>query len=389
MCTILLGVAAVGLAASAAGTIMGAQQQRSVAQAQMNAQVQSQEAQSEGFFQRMNAEGAQNTRDAATQQANLEAQTAAQNQLQQDQQQATAQRESQIDAANTQTQTIGQSAQRLAQTAEDTASAQNQAKAAADEKSRIAALMAPGVQNISTGTTNTPSGPVAAPPSGDQETQQAMAARLAQAAQATRDYSGREATVASYNAPITLMSTTAQDLGASTAPLAQEQKTVETSLQPQLLPSTVAYQSAGNYYQNLLKAIQARTQGQLNVSQAIASGSITNADLAQADATTQAQNQATLAQYRAAMNPMPSILSGVGQLATFGAGAAGAFSGLSGAAAGGAAGGTGMGDAIAASRGVADAPGLFSRIGTSLSGLIDAASQGSGTYYKTPITSSY
>lgn len=370
MCTILLGVAAAGLAMSAAGTIMGAKQQQSVAQAQMNAQVHAQEAQSEGFFQRMNAEGEQNTRDAATQQANMEAQTAAQHQLEQDQQQATAQRESQIDAANTQTQTIGQSAQRLAQTAEDTASVQNQAKAAADEKSRIAALMAPGVQNISTGTTNTPSGPVAAPVSGDQETQQAIAARLAQAAQATRDYSGREATVASYNAPITLMSTTAQDLGASTAPLAQEQKTVETSLQPQLLPSTVAYQSAGNYYQNLLKAIQARTQGQLNVSQAIASGSITNADLAQADATTQAQNQATLAQYRAAMNPVPSILSGVGQLATFAGAAGGAFSGLDAGAAGGPTAGQAIGGTVPAAAPTSSIGEFFSGLGTKFGNLV-------------------
>jgi hypothetical protein len=327
MCTPALAIAAVSAVATVGGAVMSASNQASVANAQMQAAQQTQEAQNQGFMQRMQAQSDQNQRDYATQQAAIQANAAGETQMEQQQQQAWANREQQIQAANNQTQAIGAAAQKAAADTQAQVTPEKLAQAQAAQKQQIEALAQPGINNISTGTTQTPSGPVAQSPSTNNETASAIATRLAQAATATRDYVANRAQVASYGAPIATMANATQNLNAETAPLAFNQATAE-QIQPLLQPSTVQYGAAGNYYQNLLKAISARTQGRINVSQAIASGNITNADLVQADQTTQAQNQAAYAAWKAASDPVPGILSAVGQAGLYGAGYLGAGSSL-------------------------------------------------------------
>lgn len=314
---------AASAALSVAGTIVGASQSRATAEAEMNASVESQEAQNTGFFERNAAQSAQNQRDYAIQSQTISEENQAQQQLEQQQQAARQSREQQISDANAQTQAIGNAAQQKIATAEDQASAENQQKAAQQQVQEVQALVSPGVNDISTGTTQTPTGPVAAPAQTDNETASAIATRLAQAASATRDYAQRQATVASASAPLTLMTTTTQDLNAATQPLTMQQKTIESALPTLLEPSTVAYSNANSYYQQLLKALQTANSGQLAVSSAIGTGQTDEANLKQSDTTTAAQNAATLAQYQAAMNPTASILSGLGQLGMFASGAAG------------------------------------------------------------------
>ena len=119
-----------------------------------------------------------------------------------------------------------------------------------------------------------------------------------------------------------------QGLNTASLPLADRERQIQTSLPVQLGPSGVAYQTAGNYYTSLLDVIQARTQGRLNVSQAIGAGDITTADLQQADIGNAASNQAAEAAWKAASDPLPGILSAVGQVGSYGSGYLGAGSSL-------------------------------------------------------------
>ena len=175
------------------------------------------------------------------------------------------------------------------------------------------------------GAAGNPAG-VAAPTSN--ETASAIATRLAQAAAQTRDYAGKRATVASYGAPLAQIANVTQGLNTTSLPLADRERQLQAALPVQLGPSTVGYQTAGNYYKSLLDVIQARTQGRLNVSGAIGAGDITTADLQQADIGNAASNQAAEAAWKAASDPLPGILSAVGQVGSYGSGYLGAGSSL-------------------------------------------------------------
>jgi hypothetical protein len=329
MCTPLLAIAAVSAAATVGGAIMSSQSQASVANAQMSAARQTQIAQNTGFMQRLQAQSDQQQRDYATQQSAIQARADAQNQLETSQNQATADREAQIASSNEQAKTIGSQAQ---QAITNATSQVNPAQAQAAQQQQIMQLATAG-GGAATGPTaaapadasGNPAG-VAAPTSN--ETASAIATRLAQAAAQTRDYAGKRATVASYGAPLAQIANVTQGLNTTSLPLADRERQIQASLPAQLGPSTVGYQTAGNYYKSLLDVIQARTQGRLNVSQAIGAGDITTADLQQADIGNAAQNQAAVAAWKAASDPLPGILSGVGQAGMYGAGYLGAGSSL-------------------------------------------------------------
>lgn len=315
--------AGVSAAASIGGAVMSANAQKSVAEAQMNAAAQAQQAQEQGFFQRMTAQQEQNARDFATQTSAISSENQAQAQFEAQQSQARAQREAQIQQNNQQTQDVGNQAQQLVKSTENQVTPESLAAAQQQQQAQIEALASPGTANIASGTSNLPQGqgPTAASASaGDSETQSAIATRLAQAAAATRQYTTNQAKVASYGAVPASLQNTSTTLGTAASPLAFQQKGIEAGQPAYLAPSTVSYQQAGNYYQNLLKAIQARTQGRLNVSNAIATGDITYADLQQADTATAAQNQAAITAWQAEANPLPGILSGIGNLGLYASG---------------------------------------------------------------------
>jgi hypothetical protein len=325
MCTPAIAIAGISAVATVAGGIMQANAQKSVAQAQMNAAMETQRAQEQGFFTRMTAQQDQNQRDAAIQQSAIDAQNQAQQQLADQQNQARAQREAQIQQANDQTQAIGSKAQQLVQQTESQVSPENLAAAQTRQAQQIQELASPGTASIASGTATTNAGPVAAPvASTDNQTQSAIATRLAQAAAATRTDTANKAQLASYQAPLTAMQTAGTDLATAAGPLAFAQKRVESGLPAYLAPSTVSYGNASNYYQNLLKAIEARTQGRKNVSETIANGQITNADLQQADTATAAQNAAAIKAWQVASDPTPGIVGSLGQIGLYSAGRFGA-----------------------------------------------------------------
>jgi hypothetical protein len=325
MCTPALAIAGVSAIASVGGTIMSANAQKSVAEAQMNAAAQAQQAQEQGFFTRMQAQSDQNARDFATQQSAMQSQQAGFQAMEDQQSQARAQREAQIAATNQQTQDVGAKAQALIAQTEGQVTPGSLQAAQTQQQQQIENLASPGANNIASGTAQTPSGPTAAPVQTNNETASAIATRMAQAAAATRQYAGRQAQVASETTAVpAALQIAGTNLGTAAEPLASQQKQIEAGQPAYLAPSTVAYNQASNYYQNLLNAINQRTQGRLNVSQTIATGDITGADLQQADTATAAQNQAALAAWQAASNPIPGILSGVGSLGLYAAGRVGA-----------------------------------------------------------------
>lgn len=332
MCTPLLAIAAVSAVATIGGAVMSASNQASVAAAQRTAANETQQAQNAGFMQRLQAQSDQQQRDYATQQSAIQARTDAQSQLETSQNQATADREAQIASSNQRAQTIGSQAQ---QAVTDAASKINPAQAQAAQQQQIVAMATAGAPGGGAATGPTAAAPadasgnpagVAAPTSN--ETASAIATRLAQAAAQTRDYAGKRATVASYGAPLAQIANVTQGLNTTSLPLADRERQIQASLPVQLGPSTVGYQTAGNYYKSLLDVIQARTQGRLNVSQAIGAGDITTADLQQADIGNAAQNQAAVAAWKAASDPLPGILSAVGQVGSYGSGYLGAGSSL-------------------------------------------------------------
>jgi hypothetical protein len=332
MCTPALLIAGVSAAATVGGAIMSSSAQANVANAQMNAARQTQIAQNTGFMQRLSAQADQNQRDYATQQSAIQARGQAQQDLETSQNAAVAERERQIASSNQQSQQVGSQAQQAVADAAKQVDLQNAQKA---QQAQIQQLAASQPRGGAPGT-----GPNAAPPdaSGNpaavaaptsNETASAIATRLAQAAAATRDYAGARATLASYAAPIAQLAQTTTNLNTASLPLADRERQLQTALPIQLEPSTTAYGTARNYYKNLLDVIQTRTQGRLNVSSAIGQGDINNADLQQADISNAAQNQAARAAWQAASNPLPGILSGIGQVVSYGAGYLGAGQGLS------------------------------------------------------------
>lgn len=334
MCTPLLAIAAVSAVATIGGSIMSASNQASVAAAQRTAANETQQAQNAGFMQRLQAQSDQQQRDYATQQSEIQARTDAQSQLETSQNQATADREAQIASSNEQAKTIGSQAQ---QAVADAASKINPAQAQVAQQQQIMQLATAGAPGG--GAAAGPNAPNAAAPanaagnpagvtSSNNDTASAIATRLAQAAAATRDYAGKRATVASYGAPLAQIANVTQGLNTTSLPLADRERQIQAALPVQLGPSTVGYQTAGNYYKSLLDVIQARTQGRLNVSQAIGAGDITTADLQQADIGNAASNQAAEAAWKAASDPLPGILSAVGQVGSYGAGYLGAGSSL-------------------------------------------------------------
>jgi len=329
MCTPALAIAGISAVATVGGAVMSASNAASVAKAQQNAAQQTALAQNAGFMQRMAAQSDQQQRDYASQTAAIQARGEAESQMEAQQRQQFANREQQIQSANDQTSQIQAQAQKAAADAMAQAGPAEMAAAKARQQQQIQQLAAGGVNDIQSGTTQTPSGPVAAPTTTDSQTASAIATRLAQAASATRQYAAQRGAVASEAAPLALAGNTAQALETASTPLVSRERQIVSGLPTYLQPTTVGYQNAKNYYQNLLDVISARTQGRLNVSKAIAEGAITNADLVQADRSTFAQNQAAEAAWKAASDPLPGILSGVGQAGLYGAGYLGAGTGLS------------------------------------------------------------
>jgi hypothetical protein len=330
MCTPLLAIAAVSAVATIGGAVMSASNQASVAAAQRTAANETQQAQNAGFMQRLQAQSDQQQRDYATQQSAIQARADAQSQLETSQNQATADREAQIASSNEQAKTIGSQAQ---QAVTDAASKINPAQAQAAQQQQIVAMATAGPGGgAATGPTAAAPADAAGNPAGvtssNNDTASAIATRLAQAAAQTRDYAGKRATVASYGAPLAQIANVTQGLNTTSLPLADRERQIQTALPVQLGPSTVGYQTAGNYYKSLLDVIQARTQGRLKVSDAIGVGDITTADLQQADIGNAAQNQAAVAAWKAASDPLPGILSAVGQVGSYGSGYLGAGSSL-------------------------------------------------------------
>jgi hypothetical protein len=326
MCTPALAIAAVSAAATIGGAIMSSSNQASVANAQMSAARNTQIAQNTGFMERLQAQADQQQRDYASQTAAIQARQDAQSQLEQSQNAAIQSREQQIASSN-------QSAQQIAaQAQQTTADAQKQVDLQSAQKAQQAQIMqlAASPQGAPAGAAGpTASDPNAAPTATPtNETASAIATRMAQAAAATRDYASRRATAASYAAPLAQLGQVTTNLNTASLPLADRERQIQAALPIQLGPSTTAYQTSSNYYKNLLDVIQARTQGRLAVSGAIGQGDINNADLQQADMANAAQNQAAIAAWKAASDPLPGILSGIGQVGSYGAGYLGAGSSL-------------------------------------------------------------
>lgn len=306
-------IAAVSAASTIGGSIINANNQAKAAQAQMNAVQTAQQAQETGFFARNTAQQAQTAADLQTQTGGTAQKEALDAAAYNAQSQAI---KSQTDTTNQINQLIaGQQGQADNSVSQALAATSAPALAAAQQQATAARASAMDPNANAIAVTNPIPGSASSGPEAA-----GVAARMTEAANRTKQYGDSLATIEGYNQPVIATNLAGQNLATGVMPNAEAVRLLQSSAQPLLLPSQVAFTNAGETQRAGSAAIDAQTQAQLGINQAQANTITQPADLRQNYTTVAAQNAASLAQYQAATNPWGALLSGAGQLGMYAAG---------------------------------------------------------------------
>jgi hypothetical protein len=198
--------------------------------------------------------------------------------------------------------------QLLGQTSGPKRSSDAQAQEAAGRQQSFA----PIAQNIQT------TSPFAADSSQD-STKRAFASRLAEAADAVRDYGKKVAQVASYTAPLNTVQQAGIAENTGLMPTAAANQLLQSGQNIRLLPSQQAYQIAGSEGELARSAIGSTLQNEMNVLKNRYSGQESVIDLGLNNATAVNNNRATAAASDAAAGQsVGQLISTVGNLAAYG-----------------------------------------------------------------------
>jgi hypothetical protein len=315
MCEAATIISAIGVGLSVAGTAYGASQQAAAADAQKQANFQNMVSSNNAFWarnqnarQELDQEGtAQRTAQNAQEQAFQTQRQGQANALQQRGQ--VVQQENQT-AADIRSQADKTQGQLLGQTSGPALTDAQAQEAASRQQS-----FAPIAQNIQT---TTPFGTEGGNQDGG-PSRQAFASRLAEAADAVRNYGKQVAQVASYTAPLNTVQQAVTNANTGLMPTAVANQLLQSGQGVRLLPSEAAYGIAGTEGQQTQQAIQSNLQGQMGVLKNRYAGQESVIGLGQTNAETIANNKATAAASDAKVGQsVGSLISSAGNLAAYG-----------------------------------------------------------------------
>lgn len=314
MCEPTTIIAAVGLGLSIAGTAYSASQQAAASKAQNESNNASVAASNRAFWLRNSNSTNYLAEQADSQNKALAATEASSSAMRSGEASALAQKAQVLDSENTSAQAIRDQADKQQQALLDQTSGQSLSGAQASEQASREASFAPIAQNIAT------SSPLGSPDAGS-TTKQAFASRLAEAADAVKDYGKKVAAVASYTAPLETIGRSITNNSTGLMPVAAANQLLQSGQSARLLPSQEAYQVAANEGAQGKDAIQAALSGDLSVAKTRYDGLESVISLEQNNRTTNASNAATQAANEAKVGQsVGSLISSAGNLAAYGSG---------------------------------------------------------------------
>src|SRR6478609_1211097 len=308
---------AVGAGASLYGSMSSANASRASANA-ISAQNQATlKAQNEGYTSRLNASLAAIPAQENASREILTSRDSAASQMRAAQQKALDNYDATLKAENAQAESLRKTGDAAAQTLLANTDAQSLQGAQGDWKTEAANLLAPSQAP----------GPAPTDPNGTDAVQgdavqgAASARRTAEAATNVRNYGSKIAQVGSYAAPINRVNLGISENKAQIMPAQQADELLRSGSAARLLPSHVAYTSATGLGGALDTLLQSKGQNALDAAKLSYGNATELANLKQADEETLAKNKGAQAIANADYaKTQAGVISGLGNLATYGAG---------------------------------------------------------------------
>jgi hypothetical protein len=311
-----------GTALSAYGAYSSSQAQKKSAQAVADQNYATTQAQNKAFDQRINAQTQRTSADQTSFLQQIADQQANAAQMRQSQASALKDQGSLLSAENQQAETLRANADAQSRQMLDQTSASSLQQSQADAKARAAALMDQTFSDPGSPNTTAPGG-------ADEGSKGALTRRLSQAATNVRDFGSKIADVGSYNQPLQTIGQAVQGNQFGIMPAQEAGRLLQGGAGVRLLPTQLAYQGAAGTGSAMDQLLSSRGTGQRGIN-ALASGNqIGIANLQQSDADTLAANKTKQAQADAEYaKSVGNVISGVGNLVSYGAGYYGGYNPL-------------------------------------------------------------
>lgn len=316
--TVAAIIAAGSAAASIGGTLLSASAQSSAARATQAANLQTQQAQQQAFTERMNAALSQTAQQQQAASDTMQARNIAASQMRESQIAAQQRQQDILAAENQQADALRAKGDEQARLLLDQTNADQLAAAQQRARDQASLLL----------NQNAPvSGPQPSDPRGtgdDPATKSATARRMAEAASNIRTYGAKVSALTAAGQPITDIGLAIAANKYGIAPAQQAESLLRGGSDTRLQPAQVAFRNAGDLGSAMDALLSSKGQSALDAASLSYGNKVAGANLLQSDLTQLAENKRLQAQADAQFKQsIGGIISGVGQLGLYGAGALG------------------------------------------------------------------